>query len=396
MKKILIISFVCLATIALTLWIFRLSILNIFMESTLNANKEKYISYSPETNLIKYWDLLEKDHEVLKQIPFFNVQVGNLNDAGPFLNPIMTWTGLETKDQSKRLNIDKGLEQKIKDYFAGKKFDLNEINLDFSWFKELYKFDHWNYEFHPPVSAQTIEYKFYNQPVPDGNLLTWARARLLQGLKEKNIISAIEDNRQLARLLFLNEDLVGTMVSIAILKHEVEIVKMLDENEQKKIKTLTLKDVEVAKRFFWAQKSFFDLRLSNDLFQKFSKFEVGLCHGLYQALSDSKAFYRILYDEMPKSFDRLDQLVKQTDPKCRNSYVRQKWKDPNYQALFEKDQSIFEQTSISADGVDPNSIPGSFTIEDAEKYPVLAKAVMYIIMSVAQPDYVSRSYSEAK
>lgn len=392
MKKNIISIFIGTFIILFCIWIFRFSIMNLILKTYTKNYKIKYLEQNPEKIIVSAMDKLTADYQTIKKIDFFKLKPGNLNDAGPFLNTIAGWNGLK---DAKGIFIEPEIKNQLRSFPAdpNTKLDFKNLNLNVSWFKELHKFDHWNYEFHKPVDAQSKNYLFYTIPIPNfDDLMIWSKARLIKGIKEKNLTAAIKENRDLARLIFLNEDLVSTVVSINILKNENNIIEALAKTEINKHQLIPLETLNTALRFFRAQNSFLDLRLSDSIFEKLKEFDIGICQRVYQAMAEYKAFYKFLKPDMAKSFDRLDSLVENTNSNCRNSFVRQKWADPNYQALFNPDDDIFQNAPSSENTKIKNNLPLKTTIKDLERNPELAKTISYILISISSPNYLGSYY----
>lgn len=384
--------FIGACTFFISVWFFRFSIMNLILKHYTQNYKIKYLEQNPETIILSAMDKLIVDYQTIKKIDFFKLKPGKLNDAGPFLNSIVGWDGIK---DANGIFIEPEIKNQLRNFpnDSNAKPDFKNLNLNFSWFKELHKFDHWNYEFHKPVDAQSKNYLFYNIPIPNyGDLMIWSKARLIKGIKEKNLTAAIKENRDLAKLIFLNEDFVSSVVAINILKNEMKVIETLAKNELNKHKLIPTETLNAALRFFRAQNSFLDLRLSNKTFELLNEFDIGLCQRVYQAMADYKAFHKFLRPEMTESFERLNKVVEDTDSTCRNSFVRQKWADPNYQALFNPDDDIFQNAPSSENTKIKNNLPLKTTIKDLENNPELGKTISYILISIGSPNYLGSYY----
>ncbi len=91
---------------------------------------------------------------------------------------------------------------------------------DFGWMRELLAFDHWSLLTAGPLRDHP-DVPFFEAPLPNYvTLQTWAKLRLLQGLREGDLAAASLEVRHLADLIASSGTLLGEMIRVAI--HGIE------------------------------------------------------------------------------------------------------------------------------------------------------------------------------
>lgn len=150
--------------------------------------------------------------------PFFH-EPRTEGDAGPLLNPWVTWGN--TVPAVSPLSLPDGMDLPLfsKQWLTTKE-DLAEVN--FSWMQQLHAFDRWDLLVDSPAGAQQ-PLNWTTMPMPNFlQLMTWARLRLVHGMRSGAVLGASKDVRQLAWLCYRTETMLGGAIAVAILKLERE------------------------------------------------------------------------------------------------------------------------------------------------------------------------------
>lgn len=385
-KKFLIVGSISLALIFGLLWFFRYDFLGIVLTMSLGDLKTQYESRSPEINLEQKAALIEADRLRLSSIDFFHSSVRGQSDASTFLNPLISWA--EKPGLLALAPETKSLFANSKTSFSDIKVDWKQANLDFSWFSSLARFDVWSFDQGGPFFDQGQDYNVLNLPFPDyGELRTWSKLRLLKGRDDKALEPAFKEVRQLAKLMMSQESLLSTMSAISLLKAETQFYASLSEEERRTLNwsVISAEDLAAARRYYWAQLSFLDLRLSDSSFQKHASMEPGLCTRVYEALAAAHELRPLAQRYLAASYERLDQLEKATADKCRPSAIRRMWTHPQGSGLLNDKQDLLEAMSLADDGATPKSFwRPRITLREVEKHPSLAGPITYLMLSLTE------------
>ena len=131
--------------------------------------------------------MIEKDYLNIKDDEIFNLPSQGKVDAGPFLNPHFRHDPFENAVSNTKLKLSDETRALIKDFNNPSKIktDWKKLNLDFSWFSDLHKYDYW--DFYGNLDSQKIKNRnFNNLPFPKSfDLMDWSRLRLLKGIHSK-------------------------------------------------------------------------------------------------------------------------------------------------------------------------------------------------------------------
>ncbi len=169
-------------------------------------------------------------------------------DAGDFLNPIVRWPlqcsspeYLEHPPQGP-LKVSPKWQKlmmapiKVEDY---ERLDFKD--LDLSWLAKLKQYDYWDLSH---SASQKLHYNrllvrhinaiefFRAVPYPAfADLFQFGQLRLMKGLKQRNMKSALSEVRQLAKLLNSTESLNGFILSAAMLVAEEKAYRLAVEKK---------------------------------------------------------------------------------------------------------------------------------------------------------------------
>lgn len=157
---------------------------------------------------------------VLAADPWFHEQRPQ-GDAGSYLNPLVRWEGLHPEvPKGSPLVLPAQLPRDSKEISGWGESTVDVSTLDFGWMEKLHAYDHWDILKNAP-SAPKEPLDWSIAPVPD--LLvphTWAKLRLVHGLKTGQPVAAARDVRQLAWLMLRTDTYLGASVATALLRME--------------------------------------------------------------------------------------------------------------------------------------------------------------------------------
>jgi len=153
----------------------------------------------------------------LRRHPLFT-GTGTRADAGPYLNAIVPWTSNGTSALSLPRSLEDALD--VEGWVAASSSIAVE-SYDFSWMKRLHEFDHWTIESDPRFRSKE-PFSIIDADIPDLPVLaTWAKLRLLDGLRRGDLASARAEVTQLARLLATIERHVAVIYAGRIVSYRV-------------------------------------------------------------------------------------------------------------------------------------------------------------------------------
>jgi hypothetical protein len=372
------------------MWIFRFQLVGALIQTKFGDPKAKYLSQSPEAQLQSLRTKLDADVALLRNYPFFTKPSEGRTDAGPYLNALVSWP-----KQPGPL----ALTPKVRNLFAeGQLFpsqplNWKDLNLDFSWMRQLHKYDFWSFDLYPPMYGGQEKYLTHEAPHPEyAELVDWAKLRLLYGRDNGDLASAFKEVRQLAWLMMTNESLGAAMSAISILRIEAAVWLSLPPDDHARLawQVMPLAVSDAARRLFYSSAALVDLRLTDASFHLFSGSPVGLCQRTSEAIFGNISYRRILSKDLQASYQRLDKLIRESSVQCRTSFWRRMWTNPEYQGMFRDNEDIFEQGARIAGRKNQFKIPyaARTTIAHLEAHPTLGLKMVYLLIS-AQPNFLS-------
>ncbi len=371
MKKLFIL-FSTVVGLFLIAWFFRFQLLEYYFKKQKTISRDAYFLNSPEEKIVKTQKKIVEDIKILSNYPIFINSVQREDDASVFLNSLVSWKlGTEIKKGSLNLPLELSEYLKSVNDINELKIDWSKWNLDFSFFNTIHQYDFWSYDQELPFIKNATSIKFEDIPeVYYFELIEWSKLRIINGRDNQNLDQAIKDITHLAKLVMSNENSVSSMAAIAILNIASKINKNPEMKDGEEI--ISLEHLQTAKKFFWANESFTDLRLSPESFALFSENPVGLCSRINDTLLTTIGYRQWLGVELKLNFERLTNLVKKTEKLCRQSFIRRAWEDENYRATFEYGNNPYQE------------IVSIFDIksEDLIKYPQLAGAIGFFTLSL--------------
>jgi hypothetical protein len=281
-------------------------------EVEVKRQKVDYEVQNPEERILKHEAQFLADKKLVESDPFFRGSKGE-SDAGPYLNPMLA-----------KLAIPKEIQKELQNRnWVQYKPDFKKLMLDFSWMKELAKYDYWAPDLNNPEIDPKSHPNITMLPLPEySHLISWARLRLKQGKLTNDMKNAQAEVRHLARLIYTNDYLVSSMVAITILKSE----SMFLQKERSEV-------VEAARRYLWGVAEIVDPRVSDETYGRLTEGNVGKC----QMITEGALRNLIVRDELqnmyPNDIKRFDETVKNSLKYCRKSLVHMMWEDPQWKFL---------------------------------------------------------------
>ncbi len=196
--------------------------------------------------------------------------------------------------------------------------------LDLVWMGQLAAFGFWDLESEGSPIAKA-PYAHFTEPVPMFlDVQRLARARLLQGLREGTVVAAAAEVRELARLSFTTEHLVGEMVGVGLLsveaKAHAEAVKrgvdvagwapLVEEAARGQLK-----------RALWAANAPTSMLATGVVAS--TRLPVGRCSALREGLGNAHFLRRYTERLVPERYEALTAAL--ADSPCRLRRARLAW-----------------------------------------------------------------------
>ena len=346
--------------------------------------KLDYEVQSPEEKILKYQDKFLEDRAIMEKYDIFRGSKGD-KDAGPFLNPLLNFDG--TPRAPAKLTIPKELEKELsgKDWPAFEP-DFKTLNLDFSWMKELHKYDHWSPDLNNPLIDPSKHPNISSLPLPNyRDLIGWAKLRWIHGRLTKDMIPALKDVRQLARLMYTNDYLVSSMVVVSLLRSEGKYIQGYNKKISDGWTVIPDEDLARARKYLWAISEVVDPRLSNETYERLTNTNVGQCQMISEGMLKNLVIRDELKKEYPGEIKRFDETVKTSLKTCRKSLVHMMWEDPTWTILG-------SQVSYAESFVKPEN-ESDLKWKFLQLLPRMREIYTYYMLTIATPDYF-RQYEE--
>ncbi|WP_164019699.1 hypothetical protein [Pyxidicoccus trucidator] len=160
-------------------------------------------------------DLFCEQQEQLAADPWFQ-EPRTGGDAGPLLNAWLGWDPAPTMPADSPLQLPASLAGK-KDWDDLLASEVDFSALDFGWMRQLHAYDYWDTLENTPTPLQQ-PYAYMTAAVPNFiPLQSWAKFRLVHGLRTGQPVEAARDVRHLAWLAYRSDTLLGAMIATALL-----------------------------------------------------------------------------------------------------------------------------------------------------------------------------------
>ncbi len=258
---------------------------------------KRYLADSPETELRAHAAELELLQAKLLSWSFFRGPRSFTQDARDFF-------------------AQGPLEQHIPEAFLAELVSskpLTQIALNWKqwrgqldFFREARAFDHWSYE---PTSTADDEYR---------RLVLWCKLRLLHGRDHQDLRRAEEELTHFAQLLLTHETPQASGAVLAIFRSMLQIGVLPAGMQESQVALFETYLAQLAKLS--------DLRLSDELFQRFADSEPLLCQRVYLALRSALEAQQLFVGDFAAQQRRLAELEVATRSRCRASQLRASWR----------------------------------------------------------------------
>lgn len=287
------------------------------------------------------------DERALAAAPPFDPP-GTAHDAGPWLNPRIDWSsGTAALEAYKKTHPtpSPSLEVPAKlrtialiDELKKPKPDPDVLAADTSWMRGLAEFDHWDWERDSPSEIDGS--LGLAMPLPGfSQLIAWSRVRLLQGAASDDPRPAAREVRQLARLAYSTETIIGVQIAVALLGMErttYDAVRAAKGAAAVEGWALPSADVERRlKRVAWGVAALMNPMAPQEEAKPVLAAPVtppagfGQCAGLGEGLRMAH-FARAYFDDgaFADRFRALGDALQASAPTCRLRRVREAWAAP--------------------------------------------------------------------
>ena len=370
MKKIALMTLILTIVLGSALWFGRFTISKYWYMSRFFKNSPAKIIKATEAEFTQ-------DREILGRYELFYTSSGT-KDAGPFLNDKLHWQ-IGAIAHRGSLVLPDFIHKEMNKDWAIKKPLFKKMGLNFNWMKELLKYDYWNPEENSPAYPEGKKYQTYSFPVPTyKDLITWSKLRYLYGKETGDVQSALKEVRHLMRLIFTNDYLISSMVTVRMLKMENQFEQILTPDEMGDWKFVPEDHIMRAKRHLYSLPSVVDIRVSDETFHKMVKTNVGLCPMLFEGMMSYLALRDLLKDELLYSYQRMGEAIKNTS--CRTSILHKMWDDPTWPAFIKQDEDAF--------ALEGKTIMGKrVTWKEVMNNPDLKATIGYILGISGTPSY---------
>lgn len=282
---------------------------------------------------------VDEDLRSLAAAPPFALP-GTARDAGAFLNARVGWSGAKPPIDAFRaahpaalLIAPAPLIARLKGYgdrWPEHADDPDLAAVDTSFLRGLLEYDHWDWERGSPSELDGSIGG--SAPWPElGNLVTLAKIRLLQGLANGDSAQAGREVRQLARLMYSTESLVGASMSALVLGMErAAYDRLVATKGAAAAEGWTAVSPDAQRRFArvgWAMASLFHPlapQVEADHALRADPASFGRCAGLSQAAGGA-IYARPLFDDgtLRARFSALDEALRSSASSCRLRRVRE-------------------------------------------------------------------------
>lgn len=355
-----------MSSVLLLGWLLRFKILKVYY-------REQWKKGSPEALIKKHEKAFLEDRAILSKYDIFKPSKG-FRDAGPYLNDKIHWQVGDIHHQGS-LVLPGWLHKEMNKDWMNKKPLFKKMGMKFDWMKELHQFDYWNPEENSPAYPPGKKYFTYSFPIPTyKDLVTWAKLRLLYGKEKGDMQSAFKDVRHLARLIWTNDYLISSMVTVQLLRLEHQV-------HEGNWEIIPEEDLMRAKRHFYALPNVVDPHLSDEMWKTLTNTDLGICPMITEGLMSYVSMRDLMQNELTHEYARMNELVKTSQTKCRETIVNKMYNDPTWPTMTSGDEKN------PLDFVDQNTLTAGLTWKDVKRNDDLKVVMGYILSGVAIPMY---------
>lgn len=312
------------------------------------------------------------DQQALKQHSFFLPSAGQ-SDAQGYLVQV---------EQNKQLELPEHLSSKPEIYKEALELQWDDVNTE--WMQKLQDYDHLLIT-QRPKNREQLSQNPYTLPLnldvgPLSRYSDWFRLRILKGLSDNDMDSAVTEARQLAYLLLNSESLLHSLVGIAMLNWENEAhaywqsKNKVPENWQ----PMDPEHVAQAKRVYTASGSFALLGITppETMEQVFGNpdVKIGMCQGLMEGATTLMSYN--FFPERQEQAERMSQWAQERN--CKHDYITRLWSAPK-----KASENMFSQNDEL------------YPLRYLKWVPGLNRAIGYTLESIAIPNYSAAYPQEA-
>ena len=285
-----------------------------------------------EAALAKYHQAFIGDQMVARGWPMFMPRSGD-RDASPLIGPRTHWivqraawdryvSALPVGER--HLTLDPDLQAKLAHKWleAGPQF-LSGI--DFTWMGQLIDFDYWDLDAHSPSSPDSA-----HSPEPGIDVVTWAKLRLLKGIKEREPASAILEVEELARLCATTESILTVIKALMLLELTDAVRQRMDSSGVGAAVVRLGRDPKEYHRILralWGALAYAQLRTPPAYEDDWDHIAAGRCAALGHGLASAVTLRALLLPSHALEYEHLTRLLSRS-PECRLRRLRRLWGMP--------------------------------------------------------------------
>jgi hypothetical protein len=343
---------------------------------------QEFLTWSAWVGNLHKWDtareeylpLFLEDQDDLSDIPFFDRGKETTN-AAALLNSRVPWISLEdgtpqplsperrgVASFDRPLYLPDKLRALIKKW--GKEFpqhhsELRYGRLEFTWMHDLLAYDYWDISEASPIEEMfgkgtPVGVYLTQRPMPDYFLLLdLAKVRLMKGLFEGYLETAIQETHHLARLAYTTEDLAGVLTAVGILQAEADVETHLSRHfhvEDSDIEPFDEDTLKEARRAIQAYSGLFSITTPEEILETIfgdPKIHVGYCAALSEGMLRALLTRPLLEPRLPferdyrSQYAALDDILKANANRCRLKQLKSLWErrdaEPPWAGLFRVD-----------------------------------------------------------
>ena len=293
--------------------------------------------------LDQYLERFVSEQTALSQKPFLkDFSLGA--DAGPFLNPLMSWSG-QKDSYSGSLQIPDSIQDQLNQWededFLNHASEVSYKNLDFSWMKKAMEFGYWDLESNSPIASlakEAPDKDIYEYPELKLDFVGWAKLRFMKAAKEKDPLPALQEIHHLLKLLMTTESIHPFLQALCLSSLEA---KAQDFFVQKKRLTSRENipipdDVKIMMRHSVVFSELFSVYTPPEVLRRLfieETFSPLICVGVADAMKHIVYVekYRGMY---PTQIKILSEALEKKLSICRLKNLRRLWNDNSYQGIF--------------------------------------------------------------
>ncbi|NMO15909.1 hypothetical protein HPC49_24195 [Pyxidicoccus fallax] len=273
-------------------------------------------------DLTQHVDLFCEQQAKLAADPWFH-EPRTAGDAGPLLNTWLEWDPGPAMPADSPLQLPAALAEK-KDWKELVASEVDVSTLDFGWMRQLQTYDRWDIVKDTPFS-RSKPFNLTTAPIPNYIILqTWAKLRLVHGLRTGQPMEAARDVRHLAWLAYRSDTLLGAMIGAALLRIENRAHASM-EAPPPEWRPMSLDQIERMRAVFFASMAFSSVATPTDVARKARHCGSGIsrCTGLTEASIYGRYLKSLAEDSYRPAYDAL--AAELASAPCPTSAARTIW-----------------------------------------------------------------------